>query len=84
MAEQPESIWANSVNLMGLYSSFPIKCHINGEVWVDNNELEVESLGLVVRRSKIVYAALQKEDVEIWTLGVLSAFKLLQKWSSAT
>ena len=82
MVERPESVWANCVNLVGLYSSFPVKCHTKGKVWVDDDSLEVERLGLVVRGNEIIFAALIKDEVQTWTLGVLSAFKIIQKWSS--
>ena len=77
-----ESVWANRLNLAGLYSPFPIKCHIKESIWIDEEELDVERLGLTVKGSTVTYAAESKENVEAWTLGVLATFKLLHKWTS--
>ena len=77
-----EHIWANCLNLKGLYSNLPVECRANGNIWTDDEGLKIERLGIVIRGGIIMYASIRKEDVEKWTLGVLSSFKIIQRWSS--
>jgi hypothetical protein len=77
-------IWANCINLSGLYSSLPVKCHPKGRNWIDDDgEISVERLGLIVTDKNITYSSSRLEDVTTWTLGVLAALKLIHRWSGS-
>lgn len=79
--------YGNSINLSGLYSKIPIKCdHVadydKATYWDEsgNFDIDINKLGTTVKDGCITFASENRNDVEIWTDGVLSTMKLLKKW----
>jgi hypothetical protein len=78
------------INLSGLYSKTPIECSdkhgfcINNETYWDkegNFDINPNKLGIEEFDRYIKFSSENKHEVEIWTKGVLSVMKMLQKWS---
>jgi hypothetical protein len=93
--ELPEILWANSVNLVGLFSKTPIRCIFNDEypnireaLW-ENDKLDfsVSKIGLDLSdiSGLISFSSINREEVEAWTNGVRAAHSLIYnntKWGT--
>lgn len=88
--ELPKILWANSVNLAGLFSKSPIKCvfveeYFDNPYWVNKKQdFSVETIGLWNRDNRyIVFSSIDKQEVENWMNGVKSAHSIIHnvvKW----
>lgn len=92
MNSVPRVLYANKVNLSGLYSPEPIKLLLHDEYdteedeaiwWDEDGDLEVTRVGLVAEYGYIIFSSDKLEEVRIWTSGVKSTMILLRQWSAA-
>jgi hypothetical protein len=89
-----DHVWANAVNLAGLYSSDPIKCvpydsafgeaEDTDEYWGDDGEFCCPNKpGIYDKDRIIVFVAYERVDVEIWTNGVKAVMNMVSRWANA-
>lgn len=91
----PQILWANSVNLVGLFSKSPIRCvlrkeylDINQPIWENReNDFSISQIGLDLSDTGglISFSSENKNEVEAWINGVRSAHSLIYnntKWGT--
>jgi len=82
---KPKVVFANAINLQGLYSSTPVKCTIprkyaDGKWWSADGEFDVVQLGTYQEMEGVtVYAAIEQSRVEAWTEGAKAVLALLHR-----
>jgi len=80
-----KTIYANAVNLSGLWSPWPIRLKWNGELesyWDDSGDFDVDELGEKDQGGIITFASTSVEEVKQWTNGAKAVMKLIKEWSS--
>jgi hypothetical protein len=80
----PQVVYANMVNLAGLYSNKPMRCKYNEQLdsWWDRfGSLEVRQLGHYSKSEMIQFSSVSREEVLLWTEGARSVMKLLSRWA---
>ena len=84
MAKRPKVVWANGINLVGLYSSKPVRCvwkepgDSTGAWWDASGDFDVNRLGFEFGPMD-VFASASKRDVEMWTAGALAILSRLRE-----
>lgn len=83
-----QKIWANAVNLSGLWNKKPmlLKKHHNvyggtDSWWDKDGDFGVSFIGKDSRRGNITFSSTSKKEVEAWTDGVRDTMTMLQNWS---
>ena len=74
-------LWANSVNLRGLYFKKPVKvtfCECLHNYWDTSGNYSIEDKGLIKSDGCVSFASDDKKEVEIWMEGVLSSFHIIK------
>ncbi len=82
--KHPKYIYANGVNLSGLYSALPLHMTWDSELqswWDVKGNFEVTILGTKVQARIVTFAALTQAEVQAWTDGVAAAMRMLTRWS---
>ena len=85
--KMPKTVWANGVNLRGLWSDKPIKMFCHDSEWGEEplyydklGDIEISSsLGLDIDQSVITFASVNKKEVQHWTDGALAVVQMLQE-----
>jgi len=84
----PKIIWAAAVNLSGLFCLVPMKCSLLPNLLFDpkafyscDKDFVLEALGLYKNDGYIVYASVNKEDVQNWILGARCTLTMIHSWS---
>jgi hypothetical protein len=78
MSKKSKILYANSINLVGLYSETPIKLSLtkDGDYYGDSGHYSIQpSTGNVTQ-----FSSKSKREVEIWTRGALDAMNHMRKW----
>lgn len=86
MRSQPEVVYANRVNLVGLYSPKPVKCTLTREFgehtwWDREGEFDVHKIGTVADSGCITFASLDYEAVVAWTAGAKAVLQMLAQFA---
>lgn len=84
--KEGEKLYANAVNLGGLYSSVPIPVYFNEELasyWAEDGDFEVKKIGTLVEDGIVTFASDRPSEAVAWTLGAKAVMKMLRKWSEA-
>jgi hypothetical protein len=80
-----DTYYGNAINLSGLWSKTPIKCTIgiDNEAWDEEGNFNInpKKLGTEIRDGIIKFTSKDKNEVQIWTDGVLATMKMLNRWS---
>jgi len=79
----PRIIWANRLNLSGLYSTKPVKCTYDKESarwWSKDGDFDVKVLGVNCFDGYTTCASSQRH-VEYWTRGVKDTLHRLRVWA---
>lgn len=82
--KQPEIVWANAINLSGLYSKEPIRCRLDDVLdnwWDRKGEFSVNVLGTHDTGGMIYFSSEVRNDVVFWTEGAKAVMKMLNEWS---
>ena len=73
---KPKVVWANAINLCGLWSDKPIRMSVYDWAygWYNRkNDLDVHKLGVDDGRPGIItFASEKRSDVVLWTKGALA------------
>ena len=83
--KRPKTIYANRINLSGLYSSKPLPCRWVPEDkvwWAHDRDLCVEKLGIEEVSYCLTFSSASKADVQNWTNGALAVMAALKDWTS--
>lgn len=90
MKRKPKRLWANKINLAGLYSTKPVLVVLKtawqermwtiGTYWDATGDVDVEKEGEVRKYGSIIFASRNKKDVQNWTKGILAVNAMLKKW----
>ena len=85
MTAKKKSLWANSINLAGLYSKKPTQVFYNEdleEYYDRGGNYSISGPGMITSESGgvISFASESKEEVEIWTLGAKTAMTMMAEW----
>ena len=82
--KKPQILWANGVNLRGLWSDKPVKMYYaksyydDEDVWYDCiGNLSVEKIGLDKCAHHITFASEDKSEVATWTQGALALCEIM-------
>jgi hypothetical protein len=81
---KPRVIYANRVNLSGLFFSKPIKCveSDDGEWFYSQKyDLVIDEIGLTNTDGCITFSSENKSEVESWTNGARAVMDMLARWS---
>lgn len=79
-----EPLYANAVNLSGLWSDTPVvvtRHDESGTYWDASGNLEVLRMGTTTQEGCITFASDKATEVVMWTLGVKAAMKIINNWS---
>ncbi len=76
-------LYANRVNLNGLYSSKPIELTYDSELkswWSKDGWVGVDKIGLDKNKGYVVFSSFDENEVVCWTNGVRSWMSILREW----
>jgi len=84
MARTPKHkiIYANAMNLTGLYSTKPVRCKwdaYTGLWWDSSGEFDVDKLGTDDRIGITTFASFDKKEVKFWTQGAMTVCERLKR-----
>lgn len=87
--QKPKVIWANQINLAGLWSPIPerMKWDELQDCWWDRNGwFSIPKLGFYTRYDSTIigFSSENKKEVEIWTRGALAVLNRLGNWTKAS
>lgn len=88
MASRKDVLWANSMNLVGLYNDKPIRLTkedselMDYSWWDEEGEYDCPGPGFHEDHNYqvIQYASHDRQKVVAWTQGVLATMKMMRKW----
>jgi len=78
-----KSLWANAVNLSGVWFKRPRKVYFNEllKMYFDKTgDFEIAGPGFRIKDNFISFASESKEEVATWTKGCRAAMTLLHYW----
>jgi hypothetical protein len=84
MMKMPKIIYANRVNLGGMWGKKPVRMKWDEDTeswWDSTGDFDARQLGLEDSGGCITFASESKEEVEAWTQGALSVMKMVHNWS---
>jgi len=79
-------LYANAVNLAGLYASLPLQVNYDpetGTYWDRGGDFDVTKIGTTHERGRIVFASDKNSEAVAWTLGVKATMSMLREWSKS-
>lgn len=85
MKKLPKVIYANRVNLSGLYSNKPLKLKLEAhyDFYSDGEDfcLDTDKIGLVETDGLVGFSSPNEKEVELWTQGAIAVMRQIFKWS---
>lgn len=86
MKKYPKVIYANRVNLVGLYSKVPLKLTREQEhhFYSDSEGdfcLNTDQIGEVLTDGMMCFSSTNLKEVELWTRGATAVMRQLFNWS---
>jgi hypothetical protein len=85
--EKPVVMWANRVNLAGLYSDKPVRVtrdtfFSEAYYYDDAGQFSVYGAGTRVEEGNCTFASPSKEIAEAWTAGAKAVMRRLKEWAT--
>ena len=80
----PKIIYANRLNLSGLYKNTPVRLRWDAETscwWSADGNFCIYKLGYDEHGACHDFASENKQEVEIWTKGILTTIKAIGQWA---
>ena len=77
------SVWANGVNLAGIWFQTPRRMFWCGEseaYWDHSGDFDAKKLGQNSEMGVVTFASESKAEVEAWTLGAQAVMSRLKEW----